>query len=152
MENFQNFTFSRNIFRFSSAKISADLFCFFSQQSQVSNFPLCFCYFNTVPPLFRQNYSFPLPTFINFSPVFGKFTCFLHTLCVFRFPLLLPWCIYTSHNARTGRPYRVSASTNNCDNCLTSLTSLASRRVSPRGWGQDPRFWDGQVVGFVGSP
>ena len=34
-----------------------------------------------------------------FSPNFGKFTCFLHTLGVFRFPLL-----NASHNARTGRP------------------------------------------------
>jgi len=29
---------------------------------------------------------------------------FLHTLPGFRFPLVYPWCIYASHNARTGRP------------------------------------------------
>src|SRR6218665_522315 len=48
-------------------------------------FPPYFRYVNTFPPIFRQNYSFH-STFINFPPVFSKFTCFLHTLCVFRFP------------------------------------------------------------------
>jgi len=27
-----------------------------------------------------------------------------NTLCVFRFPLVWPWCIYASYNALTGRP------------------------------------------------
>src|SRR6218665_394131 len=36
-------------------------------------------------PLFRENYYFP-PTLTNFPPVLHKFTCFLHTLRVFRFP------------------------------------------------------------------
>ena len=49
---------------------------------------------------FRENYSSPL--LLQFPPVLGKFTCFLHTLRVF-FPLLCPWCIYASPNARTGR-------------------------------------------------
>jgi len=31
---------------------------------------------------------------------------FLHTLCVFRFPLVWLWCISASHNTRTGRPCR----------------------------------------------
>ena len=30
---------------------------------------------------------------------------FLQTFCDFRFPLLWPWCINASHNARTGRPW-----------------------------------------------
>ena len=39
------------------------------------------------------------------TPLFSKKSnTFLHTLCVFRFPLLWPWCIYASPNARTGRP------------------------------------------------
>jgi len=41
-----------------------------------------------------------------FAKLLLKFTCFFHTLSVFRFPLIWPpWCIYTSHNARTGRPW-----------------------------------------------
>jgi len=28
---------------------------------------------------------------------------FLHILRVFSIPLVWPWCIYASHNARTGR-------------------------------------------------
>ena len=35
-------------------------------------------------PLFRENYS--PPYFDKFPPVLEKFTCFLHALCVFRFP------------------------------------------------------------------
>src|SRR6218665_1239422 len=65
-ENFIKFTFSREMFLFSSAK-------FFSHKPQISNSPY-FHYFNTFP-LFRQNYSF-LPTFTNVPSVFGKFTCF----------------------------------------------------------------------------
>ena len=44
----------------------------------VDNFPC----FSTFPPVSRK-LLFP-PTFTN-SPVFVTFTCFLHTLCVFRF-------------------------------------------------------------------
>ena len=55
------------------------------------------------PPCFAKTFYFP-PTFTNFPPVFDKFTCF-YMLCVyFVSPLLWPWCIYASHNARTGRP------------------------------------------------
>ena len=43
--------------------------------------------------------------FLNF-PYFVKFPWLLHTFGDFRFPLLWPWCIYTLHNARTGRPCR----------------------------------------------
>src|SRR6218665_1246206 len=50
-------------------------------------------------PLFRQNYSFHL-YFSKFPPVFGKFTCFLHAFFAFCLPLVLPWCIYASHNER----------------------------------------------------
>ena len=47
VENFPNCTFSRQIFRFSSAKISDDFF--FSHRPQISNFPL----FQYISPLFR---------------------------------------------------------------------------------------------------
>src|SRR6218665_3791187 len=47
------------------------------------------------PPIFLVSVHFPSvsrkllfcpPTMKNFPPVFEKFTCFLHTLCVFLFP------------------------------------------------------------------
>jgi len=62
-----------------------------------------FSLFQYISPLFRKNYYSPL-LWQLFPPVLHKFTCFLHTLRVFRFPLLWPWCIYASPNARTGRP------------------------------------------------
>jgi len=68
------------IFSISSAKISDDLFSFFSQL-QISNVPL-FCLFQYIP-LVRENYYFP-PTFIN-CPLFSFNLRVLHTLCVFRF-------------------------------------------------------------------
>jgi len=43
------------------------------------------------------------PTLKNFPPVFHKFTCFLHTLCGFRFPPTLTIMHYSSPKARTGR-------------------------------------------------
>ena len=92
VENFKNFTFSQK---------NVSIFIrFFSHQPQISNFPL-FSVFQYISPLFRENYY--SPTLKNVPPVLEKFTCFLHTLCVFRFPLLWPWCIYASPNARTGR-------------------------------------------------
>ena len=65
-----------------------------------------------IPPIFAISIHFPFLrklffpiTIQNLPPVFVKFTCFLHNLCVFRFPLVWPWCIYASHNAHrsTGR-------------------------------------------------
>jgi len=58
LENLENFTFSRQISRFSSAKISYDLFCF-SHRPKISNFPL-FPLFQYISPLFPENYYFPL--------------------------------------------------------------------------------------------
>src|SRR6218665_806208 len=50
-------------------------------------FRICslFSPFQYISPLFRENYSFPLLLQIS-HPVFEKFPCFLHALCVFRFP------------------------------------------------------------------
>src|SRR6218665_2842011 len=81
VENFLNFTFSRKFSQFPSAKISHD-----SHRPQISNFPPYFPCFTTFPSVSRQ-LLFP-PYFSKFPPVLEKFTCFLHTLCVFRFPLL----------------------------------------------------------------
>ena len=82
VENFRNVTFSRKYFRFSSGKISDDLFFVIDQKCRI--FPC----FSTFPLLFRESYYFSA-TFKNFLPVFRKFTSLLHTLCVFRFPLTL---------------------------------------------------------------
>ena len=46
-----------------------------------------FRYFNTFP-LFREVFH-SSPTFTNFPPDFVKFTCFVHTFCLFRFPTTL---------------------------------------------------------------
>ena len=60
-------------------------------------------------PLFRENYYFP-PTLTNFPPL-HKFTCFLHTLRVFRFPptftmmhLCINQCTYWTPRTRDNRP------------------------------------------------
>src|SRR6218665_3294460 len=82
VENFQHFTFSRKISRFSSAKFSDDLF--FSRRPQISNFPL-FSLFQYIPPYFAKIIISPLLSKIS-PPVLKEFTCFLHTLYVFRFP------------------------------------------------------------------
>ena len=55
------------------------------------------------PPCFAKIILSPLLLQIS-PPVLRKFTCFLHTLRVFFPPLLWPWCIYASPNARTGCP------------------------------------------------
>ena len=82
-ENFPNFTFSPNIFRFSSAKICDDLFLVIHHKFRN-------------PPIFPVSIHFPLfweiflsPYFCKISPYFAKFpsdfvkvTC-LHTLRVF---------------------------------------------------------------------
>src|SRR6218665_3506109 len=83
-EIFKILPFPEKISRFSSAKISDDLF----KSSTVNfEFPL-FSLFQYISPLFRENYY--SPTFKNTPSVLEKFNCFLHTLglCVFRFPLL----------------------------------------------------------------
>src|SRR6218665_3546872 len=82
VENFPNFTFSRTIFPFSSAKISHDLFLVIDHKFRIS--PLFFHASVHFPSVSRK-LLFP-PTFTNFPPVFEKVTCFLHAFCVFRFP------------------------------------------------------------------
>jgi|SRR6218665_3012676 len=64
MEKFQNFTFFRKISRFSSAKISVELFLAIDHKCQISPYFPCFTAF----PPFRENYYFP-PTLKN-SPLF----------------------------------------------------------------------------------
>ena len=88
--------FPEKNFRFSSTKISDDLF--FSHRPQILNFPL-FCLFYYISPLIRKNYYFPLLSQIS-PPVFGKFTSFLHTFCVFFPP-------YFDHDAFMHHPMHV---------------------------------------------
>src|SRR6218665_4205861 len=71
-------------FRFSSAKISDDLFLVIDHKFWI---PPYFPSFSTFLPLIAKNSYFP-PTFTNFPPVFGKFTSFLHPFCVFFLPTL----------------------------------------------------------------
>ena len=81
-----NFTFSRKIYRFSSAKISDDLF-----QSSTTNleFPLFISHVSVHLPRCFAKIIIP-PYFYKFPLLFEKnYVCF-HTLCVFRFSLLLP--------------------------------------------------------------
>ena len=92
VENFPNFTFSRKISRFSSAKISDDLFL--SHRLKIL-IPHLFSLFHYILPPISRKLSFPLLLQIS-SSVFGKFMCFLHTLCVFRFPptlTMMHFCI-----------------------------------------------------------
>jgi len=75
--------------------------------------------FEISPSIFVLSAQFPLvstksfipPYFAKFPswPDFIQFPCFVHAFCDFCFPLLLPWCIYASHNAHrpTGRPCRL---------------------------------------------
>ena len=86
VENFLNFTFSRKISLFPSAKICDDLF--FSHRPQISNSPPHF-------RLFRENYYSPL--LFNISLCFRKiYLLSTYFLCISFAPLLLPWCIYAS--------------------------------------------------------
>ena len=81
LTHFYNVTFPRKIYWLSSAKISDDLFL-----SSTTNFEFPPCPIFKISPLFYAN-----------SPAF-------FILYVYFPPLLWPWCIYASPNARTGRP------------------------------------------------
>ena len=67
-------------------------------------FPSLFSLFQYFSPYYFDKIIL-CPYFYKFSLCFRQIYVFLHTLYSFRFPLLLPWCIYSSHNARTGRPW-----------------------------------------------
>ena len=77
---------------------------FFSHRPQISNFPPILPVSIHFPPLFRENYYSPLLLQI-FLPVLDKFTCFYILYVYFVSPLLWPWCICASPNARTGCPW-----------------------------------------------
>jgi len=75
--------FPKQILQFSPAKISDDLFC---HRLQILNSSPIFAVL-VRSPLFRKKYYFPY--FCKFPSDFVKCRCFLHTLCVFRFPSTL---------------------------------------------------------------
>src|SRR6218665_2147593 len=83
MENFPQFYISTTQFRFSSAKISDQLVLVIDHKFLISPLFSVFQYISFPPPISRKSL-FP-STFRNSLPNFVKFTCFLHTLCVFRF-------------------------------------------------------------------
>ena len=75
VENYPNFTFSRKIFRFSSAKISDDLFLVVDYKFLIS--PL----FSLFHYQFRENYYFPL--LLQISPCFpGICVFFTYFMCI----------------------------------------------------------------------
>jgi len=76
---------------------------FFSHQTQIYIFPSIFPV-SVHFPLFRENYYFP--TTLKNVPSEKNHLLFTYFMCIF--PLLWPWCIYASPNARTGRPWRFS--------------------------------------------
>ena len=84
-------------------------FLTFWKISEILPFPDKISYFRPKFPIFvRQNLLFP-PTFQNFPPVLEKFNCFLHTLCVFRFPptftmmhLCITQCTYSNTDCTRG--------------------------------------------------
>ena len=104
VENFQNFTFSRKIFRFSFAKISDDLF-----------FPSCFAkiiispYFHKFPPCFLKiHLLFTCFLCISFSLLLLYFksignSYMWHTLCGHCRCLLLGGHAHPQHRGNIGR-------------------------------------------------
>ena len=96
---FFQFNFSGKNFRFFIRKISDYLFLLIDYKFQ---FPSYFRCFSTFAPHFGKIIILlPIlfsPYFYKFPPWFPNFYVFSPTFCVFRFPLLLPWCIYASHN------------------------------------------------------
>jgi len=117
VENISNFTFSQTISRFSSAKCLNFWWPYSSHWLQSLNFPSYFRCFSTFPPDFGN--VILSPYFCKFPPDFVKCTCFLYTLCVFRFPptltmvhLCITQCTYwTPLQVRTGRPEPSPANT-----------------------------------------
>jgi len=79
VENLTNFTFSRQISRFSSAKISYDLFLVIGHKFRISPYFPCF---STFPPVVSQKCVFP-SYFQEFPPCFRKIHLhFTYFICI----------------------------------------------------------------------
>src|SRR6218665_2241411 len=96
--NFRTCTLSRKISRFSSARISDDLFLVIDQP-QISNFPPYFASFSTFSPLFCANY---------YSPSFHKFPpCFQEIHLLFTYFSCISFLPYFDHDAFMHHPMHV---------------------------------------------
>jgi len=102
------------------------LMTFFSHRPQISNSPYFPC-FSTFP-LFRENYYFP-PLLSQIYPCLKKIhLLFTYFTCI-SFPLLWPWCIYASPNARTERScafkgFRIINPRNECRKCIRNTPQI----------------------------
>jgi len=103
---FQISIFPPKNFWFSSAKISEDRFLVIDSIFYIS-------------PCFGKIIISPLLSQIS-PTYFVKFASYVF----FVSPLVLPWCIYASHNARTGRPCPCRCL------CLPLVTALSSGSVT----------------------
>src|SRR6218665_2694897 len=83
LENFQNFTFSRNFFPFSSAKISDDLFLVIDHKFSLFQY--------IFPPLFRKIITSPY--FEKFPPYFSK----IHLLFTYFMSISFPPTLTMMH-------------------------------------------------------
>src|SRR6218665_1519826 len=93
---FRTFTFSRKFFRFSSDKISDDLF--FSHRPQISNFPPILPLSVHFPPVWRK----------LFPPYFEKFTpCFQEIHLLFTYFSCISFPPYFDHDAFMHHPMHV---------------------------------------------
>ena len=93
MENFQNFTFCRKICRFSSAKISEDLFLVIDKKFQIS-------------PIFPLSVHSPFAKII-ISPYFEIFFCFRKNHLLFTYFMCISFPPYFDHDAFMHHPMHV---------------------------------------------
>src|SRR6218665_3774045 len=122
--NFTNFTFSQKIFRFSSAKISDDLF---SHQLQIHPYFACF---STFPPISLKLLS---PYFLKCPPCFRKmYVYFTYFTCISFPPTLtmIHLCItqYTYWTPLTGPQHPVWSATIGLYRCAVDC-NLCSCRI-----------------------
>ena len=104
VENFQILPFPEKFSYFHPPKF---LMTFFSYQLQIWNFPPISAVSVHLPPILEKDIISQL--LLKISLWFRQIYVFLHAFCMFSFPtpLLWSWCIYASHNARTGRPWKL---------------------------------------------
>src|SRR6218665_2621504 len=104
VKNFPNFTFSRKISRFSSAKISDILSVLvINHKFRISPLFLLFQYIS-FPPISTKLF---FPPLFKISPtVFSKFTCYLAYICLLYLFFVSPYFYYDAfmHHTGTGRP------------------------------------------------
>jgi len=117
VENFPNSTFSRKLFRFSSAKLSDDLFLVINHKFRISPLFLLFQYispyfakiilspyFSKFPPFFRYIYvGFTYFVLFSFPPYFDHDAFMHHTMHVLDAPV--PWLIYHTNTILTCKLY-----------------------------------------------